>query len=116
MSSVATTSTSESPSVGWIVSPVFDLFFFANALWLLAFLPTYLSPEGEPYIEFWHRLDTALLAESIPGLTWPTLTFEGEMSLFRGKREVRRMHLGAGHTSGDIVAWVPDAQVMMSGT
>lgn len=54
-------------------------------------------------------------AESIPGLTWPTLTFENEMSVFLGKREVRLMHVGAGHTSGDIVAWVPDAQVMMSG-
>ena len=38
---------------GWIVSPIFDLLFFANVLWLLAFLPAYLSPEGEPYIEFW---------------------------------------------------------------
>src|SRR5580704_4541937 len=54
-------------------------------------------------------------AQSIPGLTWPTLTFEGEMSIYLGKREVRLMHLGAGHTSGDIVAWVPDAQVMFSG-
>ncbi len=54
-------------------------------------------------------------AESIPGLTWPTLAFEEEMTIFLGKREVRLMHLGAGHTSGDIVAWVPDAQVMMSG-
>ena len=54
-------------------------------------------------------------AESIPGLTWPTLTFEGEMSLYLGKREVRLMQLGAGHTSGDIVAWVPDAEVMFSG-
>ncbi|QDM24719.1 MBL fold metallo-hydrolase [Tardiphaga sp. vice304] len=54
-------------------------------------------------------------SESIPGLTWPTLTFEGEMSLFLGKREVRLMQLGAGHTSGDIVAWVPDAEVMFSG-
>jgi glyoxylase-like metal-dependent hydrolase (beta-lactamase superfamily II) len=54
-------------------------------------------------------------AESIPGLTWPTLTFEGEMSIFLGKREVRLMQLGAGHTSGDIVAWVPDAEVMFSG-
>jgi len=54
-------------------------------------------------------------AESIPGLTWPTITFEGEMSLFLGKREVRLMQLGAGHTSGDIVAWVPDAEVMFSG-
>jgi glyoxylase-like metal-dependent hydrolase (beta-lactamase superfamily II) len=54
-------------------------------------------------------------AQSIPGLTWPTLTFEGEMSTYLGKREVRLMQLGAGHTSGDIVAWVPDAQVMFSG-
>ena len=37
------------------------------------------------------------------------------MSLWLGKREVKLMHLGAGHTSGDIVAWVPDAQVMFTG-
>jgi glyoxylase-like metal-dependent hydrolase (beta-lactamase superfamily II) len=54
-------------------------------------------------------------AQSIPGLTWPTLTFEGEMSIYLGKREVQLMQLGAGHTSGDIVAWVPDAEVMFSG-
>ena len=54
--------------------------------------------------------------DSIPdGLTWPTLTFESEMSVFLGKREVKLMHLGAGHTAGDIVAWVPDAGVMFSG-
>ena len=55
------------------------------------------------------------MRKSIPGLTWPTLTFEGEMSIYLGKREVRLMQLGAGHTSGDIVAWVPDAEVMFSG-
>lgn len=54
-------------------------------------------------------------AESIPGLTWPTLAFEGEMSIWLGKREVKLMQLGAGHTSGDIVAWVPDAEVMFTG-
>ncbi len=54
-------------------------------------------------------------AQSIPGLTWPTLTFEGEMSIYLGKREVRLMQLGAGHTSGDIVAFVPDTDVMFSG-
>jgi len=54
-------------------------------------------------------------AQSIPGLTWPTMTFEGAMSIYLGKREVRLMQLGAGHTSGDIVAWVPDAEVMFSG-
>src|SRR3978361_859852 len=54
-------------------------------------------------------------AESIPGLTWPTMTFETDMTLYLGKREVRLMSLGAGHTSGDIVAWVPDAEGMFSG-
>jgi glyoxylase-like metal-dependent hydrolase (beta-lactamase superfamily II) len=54
-------------------------------------------------------------AESIPGLTWPTLAFKGEMTLLLGKREVKLMQLGSGHTSGDIVAWVPDAAVMFSG-
>lgn len=54
-------------------------------------------------------------AESIPGLTWPNLVFENEMSVFLGSREVKLYHLGAGHTAGDIVAWVPDAEVMYSG-
>ena len=54
-------------------------------------------------------------ADSIPGLTWPTMTFATSMSLWLGKREVRLMHLGRGHTMGDIVAWVPDANVMFSG-
>ena len=48
-------------------------------------------------------------------MTWPTLAFEREMTLFLGKRQVKLMQLGAGHTSGDIVAWVPDARVMFSG-
>jgi glyoxylase-like metal-dependent hydrolase (beta-lactamase superfamily II) len=54
-------------------------------------------------------------AQSIPGLTWPTLAFAKEMTLYLGKREVRLMQLGPGHTSGDIVAWVPDAGVMFTG-
>jgi glyoxylase-like metal-dependent hydrolase (beta-lactamase superfamily II) len=37
------------------------------------------------------------------------------MTLFLGKRQVKLMQLGAGHTSGDIVAGVPDARVMFSG-
>ena len=54
-------------------------------------------------------------AESIPGLTWPNLVFGEELTVFLGKREVKLYHLGAGHTAGDIVAWVPDAEVMFSG-
>ena len=54
-------------------------------------------------------------AESIPGLTWPTMSFSGSLSLHLGSREVRLMNLGAGHTSGDIVAWVPDSATMLTG-
>jgi glyoxylase-like metal-dependent hydrolase (beta-lactamase superfamily II) len=43
-------------------------------------------------------------AQSIPGLTWPTLAFAKEMTLYLGKREVKLMQLGPGHTSGDMVA------------
>lgn len=54
-------------------------------------------------------------AESIPGLTWPTLTFPAKLTLYMGKRRVEIVHLGRGHTAGDTIAWVPDAGVMFSG-
>ncbi len=53
--------------------------------------------------------------ESIPGLTWPTLTFEGRLTLWLGRRRVEIWHPGRGHTAGDTVAWVPDAGVLFSG-
>ncbi len=53
--------------------------------------------------------------ESVPGLTWPTLTFRGEMTLWLGKLEVRIMQLGRGHTKGDTVVWLPQEKVLLSG-
>ncbi|MFP6740679.1 MAG: MBL fold metallo-hydrolase [Alphaproteobacteria bacterium] len=53
--------------------------------------------------------------ESVPGLTWPTLTFETSMTLWMGDREVRIAHLGRGHTKGDTVVWLPDDKVLFSG-
>lgn len=53
--------------------------------------------------------------ESIPGLTWPTMTFESSMTLYLGKRRVDLSFLGRAHTAGDIVAYVPDANVMFTG-
>jgi glyoxylase-like metal-dependent hydrolase (beta-lactamase superfamily II) len=53
--------------------------------------------------------------ETIPGLTWPTVTFPDQMSVWLGKREVRIMHIGRGHTAGDVIAYVPDADVVFSG-
>jgi glyoxylase-like metal-dependent hydrolase (beta-lactamase superfamily II) len=51
----------------------------------------------------------------VPGLTWPTLVFEKEMTLFLGKLEVRIAHLGSGHTKGDTVVWLPSQKVLFSG-
>lgn len=53
--------------------------------------------------------------ESVPGLTWPTLTFSGEMSLWLGKLEVQIKQLGSGHTKGDTIAWLPNEKVLFSG-
>ena len=53
--------------------------------------------------------------ESIPGLTWPTTTFHGRMSVYLGKRRVDIMQMGRAHTAGDIVIYVPDQNVMFTG-
>ena len=54
--------------------------------------------------------------ESIPGLTWPTLVFKDEMSLWMGKDlEVKVMHVGPGHTKGDTIVWVPSEKVLSPG-
>ncbi len=54
-------------------------------------------------------------AESIPGPTWPTLTFPDEISVWLGRREIRILHIGRGHTAGDVIAIVPDAGVVFAG-
>jgi glyoxylase-like metal-dependent hydrolase (beta-lactamase superfamily II) len=54
-------------------------------------------------------------AETIPGLTWPTLVFRDELTLYMGKLEVKIIHAGAGHTKGDTIVWVPSQRVLFSG-
>jgi cyclase len=44
-------------------------------------------------------------------LTLPNETFEGELSVAVGDREVRLIELGPAHTAGDAVAWAPDVSV-----
>ena len=50
-----------------------------------------------------------------PGMTWPTLTFQGKMSIWLGKLEVQLIQLGRGHTKGDTVAWIPSQKILFSG-
>ena len=54
--------------------------------------------------------------ESVPpGMTWPTMTFTGKMTLWLGKLEVQLLQLGRGHTKGDTVVWLPKDRVLLSG-
>jgi glyoxylase-like metal-dependent hydrolase (beta-lactamase superfamily II) len=54
--------------------------------------------------------------ETVPaGLTWPTLTFSGKMTLWLGQLEVQLLQLGRGHTKGDTVAWLPQQKILFSG-
>jgi glyoxylase-like metal-dependent hydrolase (beta-lactamase superfamily II) len=53
--------------------------------------------------------------ETVPGLTWPTMVFDGELTLWLGKKEVQIKHIGKGHTRGDTIAWLPAEKVLFSG-
>ncbi|MBC7717999.1 MAG: MBL fold metallo-hydrolase, partial [Pseudorhodobacter sp.] len=64
-------------------------------------------------IERFPRLFQAV--ETIPGLTWPTITFKGEMTLWMGSLEVKLMQVGRGHTKGDTVVWLPQQKILFSG-
>ena len=54
-------------------------------------------------------------AETIPGLTWPTITFGDRMSLWMGKLQVDIIHAGRGHTKGDTIVWLPEERTLFSG-
>jgi glyoxylase-like metal-dependent hydrolase (beta-lactamase superfamily II) len=54
--------------------------------------------------------------DSVPeGLIWPTITFEGSMTLWFGELEIQIRQMGRGHTKGDTVVWLPEHRVLFSG-
>jgi glyoxylase-like metal-dependent hydrolase (beta-lactamase superfamily II) len=55
--------------------------------------------------------------ESIPGLTWPTMTFRDKLTIELGgdRGELVLEHVGRGHTEGDIVAWIPKHGILFAG-
>ncbi len=61
-------------------------------------------------------------ADSVPGLTWPTLVIgdgkpgrQGSLEVDLGGVKVSIWHPGPGHTRGDTIAWVEDEKVLFSG-
>jgi glyoxylase-like metal-dependent hydrolase (beta-lactamase superfamily II) len=55
--------------------------------------------------------------DSIPGLTWPTATFNDTFSIDLGgdRGQLVLKHVGRGHTAGDIVAWLPKQKILFAG-
>jgi glyoxylase-like metal-dependent hydrolase (beta-lactamase superfamily II) len=56
-------------------------------------------------------------AETIPGLTWPTVTFTDRLSIDLGgdRGDLVLQYCGRGHTEGDIVAWLPRERILFAG-
>ncbi|WP_214320246.1 MBL fold metallo-hydrolase [Nonomuraea sediminis] len=55
--------------------------------------------------------------DSIPGLTWPTLTFSDTLTidLGGGRGDLILRYQGRGHTEGDLVAWLPEQRIVFAG-
>lgn len=55
--------------------------------------------------------------DSIPGLTWPDMTFTDEMRIPLGgdRGDVVLKYCGRGHTAGDIVMWVEKHKILFAG-
>ena len=55
--------------------------------------------------------------DSVPGLTWPDVTFNDSMTIDLGgdRGDLVLQYCGRGHTAGDIVAWVPRHKVLFAG-
>ena len=56
-------------------------------------------------------------ADSVPGLTWPTLTFSDRLTIDLGgdRGDLVLQYCGRGHTEGDIVDWLPRQKVLFAG-
>lgn len=53
--------------------------------------------------------------DEIPGLTMPTVTFDGTMRIDLGGLEVELLGFGRAHTQGDAACWVPSRGVLYAG-
>jgi glyoxylase-like metal-dependent hydrolase (beta-lactamase superfamily II) len=53
-------------------------------------------------------------ADTIPGLTHPTMAFTDHLSLWLGKLQVDIVQPGRGHTKGDTVVWLPEERTLFA--
>jgi glyoxylase-like metal-dependent hydrolase (beta-lactamase superfamily II) len=67
--------------------------------------------------EFARMPRLAEAADSVPGLTWPTLTFSDRLTIDLGgdRGDLVLQYCGRGHTEGDIVGWLPRQKILFAG-
>jgi len=61
------------------------------------------------------ELDAYSAEMSACDLTLPTITFDGNLVLWNGKNAVHLLCPGRGHTAGDLIVYIPDEQVLVTG-
>jgi glyoxylase-like metal-dependent hydrolase (beta-lactamase superfamily II) len=75
-----------------------------------------LSAEEKTYTsDFVENIDAAVAEFKQVKLLLPDETFDQNLDVHLGKREVQLKFLGRGNTGGDAVIYVPDAKVVMAG-
>lgn len=90
-----------------------------DARWVVAHEHTarWIEERGEEDWESEYRRFPRLFkdAESIPGLTRPSLVVGDRTRLRLGERQVELLHLGGAHTIGDLAVWLPEERVLFAG-
>lgn len=76
---------------------------------MLAAAPS-MGPVGEYVARIFGPFDFAPIE-----LTLPTRTFDGELTLLLGDREVRLIEVGPAHTLGDVIVHLPGERVVFTG-
>ncbi|CAM3015911.1 MBL fold metallo-hydrolase [Saccharomonospora xinjiangensis] len=67
--------------------------------------------------EFARMPRLAKAADSVPGLTWPAVTFSDRLTIDLGgdRGDLVLQYCGRGHTEGDVVAWLPKHRILFAG-
>ncbi|MDQ3777903.1 MAG: MBL fold metallo-hydrolase, partial [Actinomycetota bacterium] len=90
-----------------------------DAEWVIAHEGTrrWILERGEADFESETRRFPRLFRDvgSIPGLTYPNVSFGDLLRLELGGRTVELLFLGRGHTQGDAAVWLPDERVLFAG-
>jgi cyclase len=61
------------------------------------------------------ELEAYLKEMTPPRITLPTITFDQQLIIHQGGREIHLLFLGRGHTAGDVVVHIPSERVVATG-